>query len=117
MKKIVFIVFLFIQWKICVADVLSITGKVTKVVTFSKSYESYSESQSGLTGIYIEGMPKACGNGNTRALIGVGHPVHDVALSIALTAYATGKKVKLAYINECTQRSNGWDFAYIQFEE
>jgi hypothetical protein len=100
-----------------VADVLTVTGKVTRIVTFATSYSTYSESYRGLTGIYVEGLPAGCGAGTTkRVLIGVNHPNYQTALSLALTAHSTGKKVSIGYVNACTLRGGSWDFAHITLE-
>lgn len=97
-----------------VAEVRSISGKVTSIVTFSKSYDTYTETSPGLTAIYVEGLPRGCGTGSGgRVVIGVNHPVYQTALSLALTAFATGRSVSLHYLDTCKQRAGSWDFAYI----
>lgn len=91
----------------------TITGKVTEVASFPMSYGSYNKNITGLLGIWVEGIPSGCGDGNKRVVITHDHPLHDSAMSIALLAKATGKEVKIAYFDECTIRSDSWDFAYI----
>ena len=95
------------------AEIYEVVGRVTKVVTFSAPYDTYAESNSGLTAIYVEGLQEACGTGAMRVAIGVNRPVHDVALSLALTSYNTGKTVTIGYLDTCTVRSSAWDFAYM----
>lgn len=99
------------------AEVRSVKGKITRILTFSKSYDTYTESSPGLTAIYVEGLPQGCGTGTGgRVVIGVNHPVYQTALSIALTAFTTGKSVSLHYLDTCKQRAGSWDFAYILVE-
>lgn len=95
------------------SEVHRVTGKVTRIVTFSKSYSTYSETSPGLTAIYVEGLPAGCGSGSARVVIGVDHPVYQTAIALALTAYTTKQDVSLDYVDTCTQRSGSWDFAYI----
>ena len=98
-------------------DVITHTGKVTKVVAFPYAYDNYNESQKGLLAIYVEGLPKGCGGGQERIVIGVDHPIHDSVLSIALMAKASGTEVNIAYFNACTIRSESWDLAYLTINE
>ncbi len=95
------------------ADVLTHTGQVTYIVAFPHSYGNYNENIQGLLGIYVEGLPKGCSDGISRVVISKDHPLHDSALSIAMMAKASGTDVKVAYFNDCTLRSESWDFAYI----
>ncbi len=95
------------------ADVLTHNGRVTSVVAVPHSYGNYAENAQGLLGISVEGLPKGCGDGETRAVISKDHPLHDSALSLAMMALAAGKEVRIAYFNECTVRKESWDFAYI----
>lgn len=94
------------------AEMSSQIGKITDIVSFPKSYGQYSESEKGLLGIYVEGLPKACGSGNTRVVIGVDHPIYQSVLSMALYAKASGSQVKVQYFESCTLRSDSWDLAY-----
>lgn len=98
------------------AAFFTVTGKVTRIVTFATSYATYSENSRGLTGIYVEGLPEGCGAGTQRVLIGVDHPNYQTVLSLALTAHSTGKKVSISYVDACTLRAGSWDFAYITLE-
>jgi hypothetical protein len=95
------------------AEVLTQDGKVTQVVAFPLSYGSYDTNVRSLLGIYVEGLPKGCGDGQNRVVITTDHPLHDSALSIALMAQASGKEVRVGYFNECTLRSESWNLAYI----
>ncbi|WP_444943376.1 hypothetical protein ACJJIK_16635 [Microbulbifer sp. ZKSA006] len=94
------------------ADVLTHTGKVTRVVAFPHSYGSYDETQKGRLAIYVEGLPQGCGSELSRVVVGVDHPIHDSVLSLALMAIASQAEVKVAYFDQCTVRSDSWDLAY-----
>lgn len=118
MKKLwsVFIVACCLSANAAFSDVVIVTGKVTSIATFATSYTSYSESSRGLTGIYVEGLPGGCGTNTKRVVIGVDHPNYQTALSLALTAHSTGKKVAIGYVDTCTLRAGSWDFAHITLE-
>lgn len=47
----------FSNWSMA-GSVQTVDGKITQVVSFPKSYGSYSESAVGLFAIYVEGLPK-----------------------------------------------------------
>jgi hypothetical protein len=113
MKRFIFlIIFLLVSLETNAAAILTHEGKVTHIVAFPHSYGSYSENEKGLLGIYVEGLPKGCGSGVDRVVISKKHPLHDSVLSMAMLAQTSGKKVRIAYFNECTIRSESWDFAY-----
>jgi hypothetical protein len=115
---ILFLLILGVNTSSFAAEQSRVTGKVTRIVTHSSSYNPYSETSRGLTAIYVEGLPKSCGNnGQARVAIGVDHPVHNTVVSMALTAHSTGKKVTLEYLDTCTVRSNSWDFAFMFINE
>lgn len=99
------------------ASTVAVTGKVTDVASFPLSYGSYNKNTTGLLGIWVEGLPAGCGDGKKRVVITHDHPLHDSALSIALMAKATGKKVEISYFEECTIREKSWDFSYIWLAE
>jgi hypothetical protein len=99
------------------ADVLNHVGVVKQVVAFPHSYGSYSVNAKGLLAIYVEGQPKGCANGQNRVVISTEHPLHDSVLSMALLAKSTGKRVRIAYFNECTIRPESWDLAYFHLIE
>ena len=113
MNRFIFLViFLLVSLETNAAKVLTHDGKVTQIVAFPHSYGSYSENAKGLLGIYVEGQPKGCGSGQNRVVISKNHPLHDSVLSMAMLAQTAGKQVRIAYFNECTIRSESWDFAY-----
>lgn len=117
-RKCLFVIYLAVLPVLSfAADVISHTGKVTRVVAFPYSYGEYSESQRGLLAIYVEGLPKGCDSGQERIVIGVDHPIHDSVLSIALMAKVSGTEVNIAYFNTCTIRSESWDLAYLTINE
>lgn len=95
------------------------TGKVSKIMVLPKTYQSYSTTTESLTMIFVEGLPKSCNqeNGMARVAIGTNHSAHNTALALALSAHASGKTVKIAYLNSCTLRSNAWDFSYLYINE
>ena len=112
LKKFVFIITFLLASIVNAATVSTHEGLVTNIVAFPHSYGSYSENAKGLLAIYVEGLPRGCDTGEKRVVISTDHPLHDSALSIALMAKASSKKVKIAYFNECTIRPESWDFGY-----
>lgn len=116
-RVLTLIVFGCCLWSnVAFSEVLIVTGKVTSIATFATSYTSYSENFRGLTGIYVEGLPGGCGTNTKRVVIGIDHPNYQTALSLALTAHSTGKKVAIGYVDTCTLRAGSWDFAHITLE-
>ncbi len=114
MKIILLVFFTFcFSHSLLAAEVLTVDGKVTSIVSFPKTYGNYSNSAQGLVGFYVKDLPKGCGSGQNRVVIDVDHPLYNSALSLALTAHSTGKSVRIAYFNTCTLRSGSWDFAYL----
>ncbi len=99
------------------AEILTHEGVVKQIVAFPHSYGAYSVDAKGLLAIYVEGLPKGCITGQNRVVISVNHPLHNSVLSMALLAKSTGKKVRIAYFNECTIRAGSWDFAYFDLME
>lgn len=95
------------------ASTASATGKVTSIKTFASNYNPYSENYPVAAYIYVDTLPGACGQADTRFAIRTTHPGYETVLSLATTALATGKSVSVTYIQECTIRGNAWDFAYM----
>lgn len=99
------------------AEVLTHEGVVEQVTAMPQSYGAYSVDVKGLLAIYVEGLPKGCTTGQNRVVISSDHPLHNSVLSMALLAKSTGKKVRIAYFNECTIRAQSWDLAYFHVFE
>ncbi|PAJ71783.1 hypothetical protein CJF42_24835 [Pseudoalteromonas sp. NBT06-2] len=116
-KNFIVILMVLFTVKSYSADVLNHVGIVKQVVAFPHSYGSYSVDAKGLLAIYVEGQPKGCNTGQSRVVISTDHPLHNSVLSMALLAKSTGKKVRIAYFNECTIRPESWDFAYFYLLE
>lgn len=108
------VAFLSVINNILAAETGVVTGKVTAVTTNCNTVNPYSEETcDGLTNIYVEGLPNACGTGAPRVAIGVGHPLYQTVVSLALTALTTQLTANLSYVETCTVRGNSWDFSYM----
>ena len=97
----------------------AIEGKIIKLNLHSNNWSTYSDSDTGLLSIYIEGLPIGCNktSGSRRVVISQKHPLFNATYSTLLAAKLSGKKVYIDYLDTCTFRSDGWDFGYLSLEE
>ena len=92
-----------------------VNGKVTRLELFSDTWTTYDTSYVGMLGIWVQGVPSACGggSGSGRIVITSDHPNYDAVLSALLVAKTTDTNVRIYYLDTCNLRSNSWDFGYL----
>lgn len=116
MKIIFVLVALFVSLN-AFSDTVAHSGKISKIMFFANDWGTYSEVDDGVMVFYMNpALPKACETGDNRVAIGIKHPLYQSIVSSVLAAKLAGTDVKIKYIDECTKRSNSWDFGYISLE-